>query len=131
MGTRAIAAGLRGLAQLVERIVVRYCGESCLDEHLAFGKYVASLRNYYLQGHETIESLDVEFSKLYSRLDYPEWLTMLSRNCEYATDIPAFEEPFEKEFAYIAGLWEAAKSRADFESKYSREVSNQHDAKYD
>ncbi len=55
---------------------------------------------------------------------------MLSRNCEYATDVSIFEEPFEQEFAYIAGLWESVASRADFEAKYSRAVSDQHDAKW-
>ena len=55
---------------------------------------------------------------------------MLTRNCEYATDIPAFEEPFEREFSYIATLWAEAKIKADFDVKYSRDVSNQHDAKY-
>ena len=126
----AAAAEQSNVAPLVERIIERYCGEGSLDEYLAAGKYVASLHDYYLQGYETTESLDAVLSRIYSQLAYPEWLVMLSRNCEYATDIPAFEEPFEKEFAYVAGLWEAATTRADFDSKYSREISNQHDAKF-
>ena len=55
---------------------------------------------------------------------------MLSRNCEYATDIPAFKEPFEREFEYVASLWASTASKAEFEAQYSREISNQHDAKY-
>jgi hypothetical protein len=114
---------------LVEQILERYRGPSVLEDQLAAGKYVALLRRAYLRGDETIESLDAKLTKLYSHLAYPDWLVMLSRNCEYATDVPAFEEPFEKEFAYVAGLWESASSKAEFESKYSRSVSNQHDVR--
>jgi hypothetical protein len=55
---------------------------------------------------------------------------MLARNCEYATDVSAFKEPFEREFEYIASLWASAASQAEFDAKYSREISNQHDAKF-
>lgn len=115
---------------LVETIVERYCGANTLDDQLAAGKYVASLRREYLQGRETIESLDAKLTKIYYHLGYPDWLVMLSRNCEYATDIPAFEEPFKKEFAYVAGLWESVRNRSEFEAKYSRVISNQHDPEY-
>ena len=115
---------------LVEQIIERYCGTSTLDDELAAGKYVASLRNGYLQGSETIDSIDAKLTTMFRRLGYPDWLVMLSRNCEYATDMPPFEEPFEKEFAYVAGLWASVNSREEFETKYSRAVSNQHDAKY-
>ena len=114
---------------LVERIIERYCGSSALDEELAAGKYVASLLPVYRLGKETIESLDSKFTTLCWSLGYPDWLVMLSRNCEYATDVPAFKEPFEQEFAYIAGLWDAARSLAQFKTMYSRAVSNQHDVK--
>lgn len=115
---------------LVEQIIKRYCDASILDDELVAGKYVASLRDAYLQGNETIESIDAKLTTVFRRLDYPDWLVMLSRNCEYATDMPAFEEPFEKEFAYIAGLWASVNRREEFEKIYSRAVSNQHDAKY-
>jgi hypothetical protein len=51
---------------------------------------------------------------------------MLSRNCEYATDVADFEQPFEREFAYIALLWAEAGSTAGFEQRYSRATSNGH-----
>jgi hypothetical protein len=114
-------------APLVRQIVERYCGADIRDDELAAGKYVAHLRKSYLLGAETIASLDLKLTGLYRRLDYPDWLGMLTRNCEYATDIPVFEESFEKEFAYLAGLWESAMSRAEFESLYRREISAQHD----
>jgi len=112
---------------LIEKILRRYCGDSTLDEQLAAGKCVAELRQRYLTKSESIESLDEIFTRLYYRLGYPSWLTMLSRNCEYAADIPAFLVPFEQEFEYIAGLWAAAHNRQEFDSTYSRQISNQHD----
>lgn len=115
---------------LVEQIIARYVGLDSLDEQLAAGKFIAKLLPAYKAGVETIESLDEKFTKLYYGLGYPNWLVMLSRNCEYATDIDAFREPFEQEFAYIADLWGFSSTHAEFESKYDREVSNQHDAKY-
>jgi hypothetical protein len=115
---------------LVERIIARYCPSNTLDEQFAAGKYVAEVRKAYLRNEETIASLDAKISKLYSHLGYPTWLVMLSRNCEYATDMPEFTKPFEEEFAYIADLWESVSSRAEFEARYRRAVSNQHDANY-
>jgi hypothetical protein len=116
---------------LIPRIIETYCGAIALDAELAAGKFIASLRDAYLQGKETIKSIDAKLNRLYCRLNYPNWLVMLSRNCEYATDIPAFQEPFEKEFAYIADLWATVSSRQEFERNYSREISNQHDFKFD
>jgi hypothetical protein len=115
---------------LVAQIVSRYSCFDVLDDQLAAGKYIATLYPDYLSGAETIESLESIFTKLYYALDYPNWLVMLSRNCEYATDIDVFKEPFEHEFAYIAELWASSASRSEFEAKYSRDVSNQHDARY-
>ncbi len=112
---------------LVRGIVERYGGPHVLDDQFAGGKYVASLHDAYLQGRECIKSLDVKFDKLNCNLDYPDWLTMLSRNCEYATDLSAFVEPFEQEFSYVAGLWSSSQSRSEFEAAYDRQVSNRHD----
>ncbi|HET7832031.1 MAG TPA: hypothetical protein VFK88_03610 [Gallionella sp.] len=115
---------------LVEKIIERYIGFDSLDDQLAAGKFIVKLFSAYQDGLETIESLDARLMKLYNRLGYPDWLTMLSRNCEYATDIDVFREPFEHEFAYIAELWNSSATRKEFEAKYSREMSNQHDAKF-
>lgn len=126
----ASARGREEVLPLVETILERYCGaERVADEFMA-GKYVAALRAAYLKGEETVESLDTKFSSMYSKLGYPDWLVMLSRNCEYALDIPAFEEPFEKEFEYVADLWTSAQSLSEFNANYSREKSNLHDAIY-
>jgi len=113
---------------LVERIISKYCPLHTLDEQFIAGKYVAELRKAYFQNKETIVSLDAKLWNLHNHLDSPTWLVMLCRNCEYAMDVPAFVKPFEEEFAYIAGLWESVTSRADFEARYSRAISNQHEA---
>lgn len=39
---------------------------------------------------------------------------MLSRNCEYATDVESFEIPFHEEFNYIFELWKSCMSLAEF-----------------
>jgi hypothetical protein len=115
---------------LVARLLDRNSGNPSLDEQFVAGKYVAQLREDYIEGKETIASLDAKFTLLYVCLDYPEWLTILSRNCEYAQDVHDFEEPFEQEFTYVANLWASVQSRASFECRYSRSVSDQHDAAF-
>ncbi|TFW28739.1 hypothetical protein E4L96_02025 [Massilia arenosa] len=123
----ASARGRDEISPLVATILERYCGaDRASDEYMA-GKYVAALRRAYRLGEETVESLDIKFTAMYSTLGYPPWLTMLSRNCEYALDIPIFEEPFEKEFEYVASVWAAAASLAEFYASYSRATSNSHD----
>lgn len=125
----AAATETEDIQPVLHEIVKRYCGVDGLDDELAAGKYVVSLRNAYLEGRETIGSLEAKFLRLYNALGYPDWLTMLSRNCEYATDVINFENPFEQEFAYIAGLWAMSATRAEFESRYSRAISDEHDFK--
>lgn len=126
----AAATVLEEASPLAHTILERYKGPEALDKQLAAGKYVASLRPLHLSGAESIESLNGKFTKLFVSLGYPNWLVMLSRNCEYATDVDAFREPFEQEFEYIADLWGKARTLTEFEAAYSREVSNTHDAKY-
>lgn len=124
----ASARGREEVLALVEVILERYCGEKRLADEFLAGKYIAALRTAYLKGEETVESLDMKFSSIYSRLGYPDWLVMLSRNCEYSLDIPAFEEPFKNELEYVANLWDIAQSLPAFHASYSREKSNLHDA---
>ncbi|MEO0534623.1 MAG: hypothetical protein AAF215_12260 [Cyanobacteria bacterium P01_A01_bin.123] len=114
---------------LTRAVLEKYCNLSTLDEQLIIGKHIVELYQKYLSKSETIKSLDCKFTRLCNDLGYPNWLVMLSRNCEYATDIPAFQECFEQEFEYIASLWSFVSSFQEFEEKYSREVSNQHDLK--
>lgn len=126
----ASARGRDEVLPLVEVIIERYRGvERPADQFLA-GKYIVELRAAYLAGQECVSSLDAILTRLYPALDYPDWLVMLSRNCEYATDVADFEQPFEDEFRYVASLWAQADSLAAFERAYSRETSNGNDVMY-
>jgi len=82
----------------------------------------------YRDGREDEASLEPKLWRLFYDLERPPWLKMLARNCEYATDMPPFQRPFEQEFEYIAGLWAKAQSREEFFSLYDRNVSASHDA---
>lgn len=115
------------ILSLVEAIVARYCGEERCNDQFIAGKYISYLYASHRKGTESIATIDVKLSRLYFRLDYPDWLTMLRRNCEYSTDVSEFVKPFEEEFEYIARLWESAHNLADFELRYDRNISNQHD----
>lgn len=126
----ASARGRDEILPLVEIIVDRYRGAERLDDQSLAGRYIVKLRQFYLQGQETIHSLDEKFTLLYSKLGYPNWLVMLSRNCEYATDVPAFVQPFEDEFRYISSLWDVSRDLSEFEAQYSRKISDQHDINY-
>ncbi|MGK5036148.1 hypothetical protein [Janthinobacterium sp. LB3P118] len=125
----ASARGRDEVLPLADVIIARYRGAQRLEDEFLAGKYIVELRAAYLAGRESVSSLDAIFTRLYLALDYPDWLVMLSRNCEYATDVPNFEQPFEDEFHYIASLWAQAESLAAFESAYSRQTSNGHDIK--
>ncbi|MDO8047154.1 hypothetical protein O3301_01665 [Janthinobacterium sp. SUN211] len=124
----ASARGRDEVLPLAEVIIARYRGMQRLGEQFLAGKYIVELRAAYLAGRESAASLDAIFTRLYPALDYPNWLVMLSRNCEYAMDVADFELPFEDEFRYIASLWAQAESMAAFEREYRRETSSQHDA---
>ena len=125
----ASARGRDEVLPLIDVIIERYRGAQRLDEQFLAGKYIVELRAAYLAGRESVSSLDTIFTRLYPALAYPDWLTMLSRNCEYAIDVPDFEQPFEDEFHYIASLWAQAEDLAAFERAYSRQTSNEHDIK--
>ncbi|MCC7596385.1 hypothetical protein IGS61_02735 [Janthinobacterium sp. FW305-129] len=123
----ASARGMDEVLALAEAIIGRYRGDARLEEQFLAGKYLVELRAAYLAGRESVQSLDARLTRLYPALGYPDWLVMLSRNCEYAIDVPDFEQPFEREFDYLAGLWAEAGNVAEFEQQYSRETSNRHD----
>lgn len=112
---------------LAVEILHRYLGGASTNLELAAGHLVVDLRRAYLAGEQTVASLEPTINALYVKTDHAPWLVMLSRNCEYATDMPVFREPFDDEFAYIAGLWARATSLADFYARYRPGVSRKHD----
>ena len=81
----------------------------------------------YKSGIETASSLEPRIWRMYYDLDHLSWLGMLARNCEYATDIPDFQKPFEEEFEYIANLWRNASTESEFEATYDSRISRSHD----
>lgn len=88
------------------------------------GSILVELRKLYLVKQLTIIDLERMISNIYIELDYPDWLVILSRNAEYATDIDYFIKPFENELNYITDLWEEYVSFDNFTANYSRERSN-------
>ena len=115
------------IEELSRNIVDRYIESEARNEELWTGKLLVRLYTRYKSRNISIIELDPIIDKLYRYLNYPSWLVMLSRNCEYATDIDNFVKPFDDEFEYISDLWSRSSSLEDFSSKYDRQVSNTHD----
>jgi hypothetical protein len=115
------------IKELVPEILGNYLDDYSMDEEYLVGRFIVLLYDKYRSAKLTVEDLDPTFWKLYYDLRCPSWLVMLSRNCEYATDMDLFMKPFEDEFAYISDLWIRASSTDDFYSQYDRKVSNSHD----
>jgi hypothetical protein len=114
----------------VQAILKKYTGTSDITkDECVCGQYIVKLYERYKNNKITVDDLEPILSKLYNNLEYPDWLVMLSRNCEYATDVYNYIDPFEQEFDYIANLWRSSESLNDFKSKYSRDKSNTHDIK--
>ncbi|HEV7608971.1 MAG TPA: hypothetical protein VGO61_16630 [Steroidobacteraceae bacterium] len=111
-----------------EHVIERYSGYQALDEQLAAGKYLVALRHDYLRGIETVRTLESKLQSLYERLKFPGWLSVLCRNCRHAKEAKPYRDLFDKEFAYLARLWAVAMSRHQFEQRYNRAISVQHDA---
>lgn len=88
------------------------------------GAIVVEYGQKYFDGEITVWDLDKILDKLYVRIDYSDWLVMLGRNCEYATDIDCFFMPFEKELRYIMGLWQSYPRYEEFKDNYDRNTSN-------
>jgi hypothetical protein len=126
-----LLAGSSGEAEALElarQIVQRHLQPDPRREELWAGKLQIQLYHRYKAGTITIIELERIISALAVALEYPQWLTMLSRNCEYATDIDNFVKPFEDEFKYICDLWTECQTLEDFHQKYDGRVSDSHDA---
>jgi hypothetical protein len=116
--------------QLVYNILWRYLGSDADNEEYWAGHLLVDLYDKYLAGNIGITELDKKILSLYNNLDYPDWMVMLSSNCEYATDVDAYLKPFKDEFKYITDLWRESKSLDDFTKKYDRRISNSHEADF-
>ena len=113
--------------ELSRKIVSRYLRPDALNEELWAGRLLVNLYDRYRAGTISIIALEPIVDTMFRKLGYPDWLVMLTRNCEYATDVELFVKPFEDEFQYIGELWRQSPTTRAFESKYDRRVSNTHD----
>lgn len=115
------------IKDLAQKIILRYSNLLSMNEEVWAGKYLLQLYQNYKDGSMSINDLEPIIDRLYQALNYPDWLVMLSRNCEYATDIDSFIKPFEDEFTYVCDLWRDSMTLESFMKKYDRQVSNTHD----
>jgi hypothetical protein len=118
------------IKELTSNILEKYIDKSFLEEQYCAGKFIVKLYESYKADSLNIRRLDTIIGWLYVNLGYPSWLTMLSRNCEYATDMEEFRKPYEDEFLYIYETWKNARSTDEFKKNYNRQVSNSHDATF-
>jgi len=126
----AMPEDMAEIKELVPKILKKHLEDHSSDDEYLAGRFIVRLYDRFESGVMIAADLDPIFDQLYFDLGYPSWLVMLSRNCEYATDINLFVKPFEDEFAYIRDLWIRASSTDDFYSQYDRKVSNSHDIDY-
>jgi len=126
----AAATNVENVWPLVSAILSRNLDSEQMSEDVAAGKYIVKLRSSYCNKSESIATLEPIFWNIYNRLNQPSWLTMLARNCEYATDMDFYEKPFEDEFLYISDLWSKAGTLNEFLDSYDRNISNSHEANW-
>ena len=110
------------IAQLTSEILDTYLASGKRDDEYWAGKYVVFLHDLFYKSEMDIFELERRLLKIYYMLNYPNWLVMLSRNCECATDIQAFEKPFQDEFEYIVSLWKSCGSITEFNENYDRNI---------
>ena len=116
--------------KLIERIFQKYTGVPVEDEQLLAGKYVVLLYERYLAESESVKSLTHQLDELDWWLGYGSWVSALSYTCALAAGWDSgYQEPFEQEFDYLAGLWSAADSYDEFQSRYDSNISRQHDGR--
>lgn len=114
-------------SELTNKILTEHLDPEKQNKEYWAGKYIVELYERSYKEELDIFELSNIINRIYSKLGYQNWLVMLSRNCEYATDVDEFEIPFHEEFSYISELWQSCASVAEFLSKYDRSISNNHD----
>lgn len=118
----------RQIEELVQAILRRYLDPDDLNDELCAGQLLVRLYDNYHSNAISIKKLDPVFwSMMYDLWPSGDWLVMLCRNCELATFMDNFMNPFEIEFKYLTDLWKEAKSVDDFRKSYDRKISNTHD----
>jgi len=115
------------IKKYIEAIIGSELVDSSQSNENWAGKYLLELEHKFKEDQISIQKLDEILSKIYYRLDYPNWLVMLARNCEYATDVDAFMKPFLDELDYVCSIWRVSATIEEFNQKYDRKISNSHD----
>ena len=110
------------IKELSLKILETYIDKQFLDEEYCAGKFIVKLYESYKSGSVSIHRLDSIIGSLYSNLNYPDWLSELAPNCEYATDMEDYRKPFEDEFQYLYELWKDVSSLDEFKSKYAKRI---------
>ncbi|WP_028975026.1 hypothetical protein [Spirochaeta cellobiosiphila] len=111
----------------IEKILEEELTVSKVDLEEWAGQLIIELKTLFTDQAIDIWKFDEKISRLYYKLDYPNWMVMLARNCEYATDIDP--RPFEDELEYITELWSKYPKYSDFIKHYNSVISNTHDFK--
>lgn len=88
------------------------------------GRIIAANGEKYFNKQLSIIEIEKIIYTLYTSVEYRDWLVVLSRNAEYATDIDYFLVPFENELKYIMELWKAYPKYQNFINNYDRDISN-------
>lgn len=114
-------------SELTKVILSRYLGFNSNKIETFIGKYIVYLYQRYKNRELERSEIEPILWRLFYDHNMPDWLVMLSRNCECSTDIDNYIEPFEQEFEYISNLWRKSTSYEEFLSKYDRKISNLHD----
>ncbi len=103
--------------EYIEKIIQKVIVPDDYDIETWAGKFIVLTGEKYLKNEIDISEFDEILSKLYYNLEYPHWMGMLSRNCEYATDIDGFKEPFLNELNCIMDSWRGSNNLEDFYKK--------------
>jgi hypothetical protein len=115
------------VSDLVVRVLRAHLPAAQRDDEYWAGQYIVELYNQFQRGEIDIPRLDTLLSLVAGTVGYPDWMTILLRNCEYATDVSVFQPWFRKEFDYIAGLWRVCRSADEFHARYDPRISRAHD----
>ncbi len=118
------------IKEYIEKILCVEMSISKADLEEWAGNYIIELKQLFDKKKIDIWKFDEKISQLYYKLNYPNWMVMLARNCEYSTDIKDFEKPFKEELEYITGLWTIYPEYSEFIKYYDRNISNDHDCKW-
>lgn len=108
----------------IKNILGQNSGFSLSEIHEATGRIILDTGEKYYNHQISIIEIEKVIGKLYLSIEENDWLVILARNAEYATDIDYFTTHFENELKYIMSLWRDYPVYSDFIQNYDRNISN-------